>query len=98
MGTRRTQSECFEPAAIGTRRPQDQSREIPLDLVFPAERLEPGDSGSALIDPDGDVVANIAAKVMSNYANQIALTPLDDAFSGLADDLPYREGRIRKTA
>lgn len=40
-----------------------------------------------------DVVACIAAKVMSNYANQIAKTPLDDAFAELAEDLPYRETR-----
>ena len=40
-----------------------------------------------------DVVACIAAKVMSNYANQIALTPIDDAFAPLATDLPYKEER-----
>ncbi len=40
-----------------------------------------------------DVVANIAAKVMSNYANQIALTPLDEAFAELAQGLPYQEDR-----
>ena len=44
-----------------------------------------------------DVVACIAAKVMSNYANQIALTPIDDAFAPLAEDLPYREERLTKT-
>jgi uncharacterized peroxidase-related enzyme len=45
-----------------------------------------------------DVVANIAAKVMSNYANQIALTPMDDAFADLAEGLPYREDRRAKSA
>lgn len=40
-----------------------------------------------------DVVACIAAKVMSNYANQIALTPVDDAFAPLTEGLPYREDR-----
>ena len=43
-----------------------------------------------------DVVACIAAKVMSNYANQIALTPIDEAFAQLAGDLPYREERAVK--
>ena len=45
-----------------------------------------------------DVVANIAAKVMSNYANQIALTPIDEAFAAFADGLPYREERVAKAA
>lgn len=45
-----------------------------------------------------DVVANIAAKVMSNYANQIALTPLDDAFAAMAEGLPYSEARRAKPA
>lgn len=40
-----------------------------------------------------DVVACVAAKVMSNYANQIALTPVDEAFAPLAVDLPYHEDR-----
>jgi alkylhydroperoxidase family enzyme len=40
-----------------------------------------------------DVVANIAAKVMSNFANQIALTPIDEAFAPLAEGLPYNEPR-----
>lgn len=40
-----------------------------------------------------DVVACIAAKVMSNYANQIALTPVDEAFAPMAADLPYRDER-----
>ena len=40
-----------------------------------------------------DVVACVAAKVMSNYANQIALTPVDEAFAPLTADLPYREDR-----
>lgn len=40
-----------------------------------------------------DVVACVAAKVMSNYANQIALTPIDEEFLPLAADLPYREDR-----
>ena len=45
-----------------------------------------------------DVVACIAAKVMSNYANQIALTPIDDEFAPLAEGLPYREERSTKPA
>ena len=45
-----------------------------------------------------DVVACIAAKVMSNYANQIALTPIDEAFAPLAEGLPYREERLAKMA
>ena len=40
-----------------------------------------------------DVVACIAAKVMSNYANQIALTPVDEAFAPFASGLPYHEDR-----
>ena len=40
-----------------------------------------------------DVVACVAAKVMSNYANQIAMTPVDEAFAPLTADLPYREDR-----
>lgn len=40
-----------------------------------------------------DVVACIAAKVMSNYTNQIALTPIDEAFAPLAEGLPYQEER-----
>lgn len=40
-----------------------------------------------------DVVACIAAKVMSNYTNQLALTPIDAAFSTAAEGLPYREER-----
>lgn len=43
-----------------------------------------------------DVVACIASKVMSNYANQLALTPIDDAFAPLAEGLPYREERTTK--
>lgn len=45
-----------------------------------------------------DVVACIAAKVMSNFANQIALTPIDDSFASLAVDLPYQEERKAITA
>ncbi len=45
-----------------------------------------------------DVVACIAAKVMSNYANQIALTPVDEAFAPMAVDLPYREDRTTTAA
>jgi uncharacterized peroxidase-related enzyme len=45
-----------------------------------------------------DVVANIAAKVMSNYANQIVLTPVDDAFAPLAEGLPYQEERTARAA
>ncbi|MEO1592486.1 MAG: carboxymuconolactone decarboxylase family protein [Cyanobacteria bacterium J06632_22] len=40
-----------------------------------------------------DVVACIAVKAMSNYMNQMVLTPLDIAFESFADDLPYREQR-----
>ncbi|GFE65117.1 carboxymuconolactone decarboxylase family protein [Litoreibacter roseus] len=43
-----------------------------------------------------DVVACVAAKVMSNYANQIALTPVDEAFAPLTADLPYREERVAR--
>lgn len=43
-----------------------------------------------------DVVACIAAKVMSNYANQLALTPIDEVFAPLAEGLPYREDRTAK--
>lgn len=45
-----------------------------------------------------DVVANVAVKVMSNYANQIVLTPLDDAFAALSEGLPYKEERTAKAA
>lgn len=45
-----------------------------------------------------DIVACIGAKVMSNYANQIALTPLDIAFEALADGLPYQEDRKMMSA
>ncbi|MEM8796142.1 MAG: carboxymuconolactone decarboxylase family protein [Pseudomonadota bacterium] len=44
-----------------------------------------------------DVIGCIAAKVMSNYANQLALTPIDDAFAPLANGLPYREERTVKS-
>ncbi len=40
-----------------------------------------------------DVVANIAAKVMSNYANQIALTPIDEPMKPFAEGLPFKEER-----
>ncbi len=40
-----------------------------------------------------DVVACIAAKVMSNFTNQIALTPIDEPFAPLAEGLPYQEER-----
>ncbi|MGH1340126.1 MAG: carboxymuconolactone decarboxylase family protein [Nannocystales bacterium] len=40
-----------------------------------------------------DVVANVAAKVMSNYANQLAQTPLDEQIKPLAADLPFKEDR-----
>ena len=40
-----------------------------------------------------DVVANVAAKVMSNYTNQLARTPLDDALAPLAEGLPFQEAR-----
>lgn len=45
-----------------------------------------------------DVVACISVKVMTNYANQIALTPVDEAFAPLAEDLPYKEERVAKAA
>ena len=35
---------------------------------------------------------------MSNYANQIALTPIDEAFAAFVDGLPYREERVAKAA
>jgi alkylhydroperoxidase family enzyme len=38
-----------------------------------------------------DVVANIAAKVMSNFANQLAKTPIDDASIPFAKGLPFQE-------
>lgn len=40
-----------------------------------------------------DVVANVAAKVMSNYTNQLARTPLDGALEPLAKGLPFAEKR-----
>ena len=40
-----------------------------------------------------DVVACIAAKVMTNFTNQVALTPIDTAFAPLAEGLPYKEDR-----
>ncbi len=40
-----------------------------------------------------DVVANIAAKVMSNYTNQIARTPLDPQAADFAKGLPFAEDR-----
>ncbi len=40
-----------------------------------------------------DVVACISAKVMSNYTNQIVLTPIDEPFAPLAEGLPYQEER-----
>ena len=40
-----------------------------------------------------DVVACISAKVMTNYTNQIALTPIDEPFAPLAEGLPYKEER-----
>ena len=43
-----------------------------------------------------DVIACISAKIMSNYANQVALTPIDDAFAPLAEGLPYREERTKQ--
>ena len=43
-----------------------------------------------------DVIACLAAKVMSNFANQLALTPIDAAFAPLAEGLPYREERTEK--
>ncbi len=40
-----------------------------------------------------DVVANIAAKVMSNYTNQLARTPLDEQVAPFAEGLPFAEKR-----
>lgn len=40
-----------------------------------------------------DVVANVAAKVMSNYTNQLAHTPLDEPLKPLAKGLPFAEDR-----
>jgi len=40
-----------------------------------------------------DVVANVAAKVMSNYANQLARTPLDKQIQPMAKGLPFAEAR-----
>ncbi len=40
-----------------------------------------------------DVVANIAAKVMTNYTNQLARTPMDAQFAPLAKGLPFAETR-----
>ena len=38
-----------------------------------------------------DVVALIAAKVMTNFTNQIAGTPVDAAFAPLAEGLPFKK-------
>lgn len=45
-----------------------------------------------------DVVGNLAAKVMSNFANQLALTPLDEQTKAFAEGLPFKEDRrvVRK--
>ena len=40
-----------------------------------------------------DVVANVAAKVMSNFTNQMARTPLDEPLKPLAKGLPFAEDR-----
>ncbi|MFT7579646.1 MAG: putative peroxidase-related enzyme [Myxococcota bacterium] len=40
-----------------------------------------------------EVVANVAAKVMSNFANQVARTPLDDQIKPFAKGLPFAEER-----
>ena len=40
-----------------------------------------------------DVVTNIAAKVLTNYTNQLAETPVDEAFKPLTAGLPYKENR-----
>jgi|GEM_PF-501397 len=40
-----------------------------------------------------DVVANVSAKVMSNFANQLARTPLDDQLKPMAAGLPFVEDR-----
>lgn len=45
-----------------------------------------------------DVIAAIAAKVMSNFMNQLVHTPVDAPFQALADGLPYREAWLMKEA
>ena len=40
-----------------------------------------------------DVVANVSAKVMSNFANQLARTPVDVPFAAFAEGLPFAEER-----
>lgn len=40
-----------------------------------------------------DVVGSIAAKVMTNFTNQLALTPIDPAFEKLTEGLPFAEKR-----
>ncbi|MEM9082417.1 MAG: hypothetical protein AAGB34_02390 [Planctomycetota bacterium] len=40
-----------------------------------------------------DVVANVSAKIMSNYTNQIAMTPIDEPLKPLAEGLPFQEDR-----
>lgn len=42
-----------------------------------------------------DVVANVAAKVMSNYANQIARIPVDKQIEPFTKGLPFAEKRAR---
>jgi len=44
-----------------------------------------------------DVVANIAAKVMTNYTNQVALTPVDEQFKPFTEGLPFQENRSVRT-
>lgn len=40
-----------------------------------------------------DVVANISAKVMTNFANQLAHTPVDEPFRMFTEGLPFAEDR-----
>lgn len=40
-----------------------------------------------------EVVGGIAAKVMTNFTNQLALTPTDEAFKELQEGLPFAEDR-----
>ncbi len=40
-----------------------------------------------------DVVTNVAAKVMSNFSNQLARTPIDKQFKAFSNGLPFAEDR-----
>lgn len=45
-----------------------------------------------------DVVACIALKVMTNFANQISLNPVDAAFASMTEGLPFAEARQTREA